>query len=565
MIWGDKMSNFIWYVLAVVLIGIGVALYNYFKSLKYIRENINRQYGKVIEIKEKKINFDSVKSYFKNRMPKLDFYIDDITWDDLNMDEIFLSMNNTQTSIGEERLYDILREPLFDERQLKERDDIIEFFDKEDEKRFDVQYILGKLGKNDKACISDYLFNPTGTDSNRLNFYRILSAMPIITLVLCYFKIYLLVLFLASIAVNIYINYIVKKKSSFRFEDYGYIVSMVNCCKQISKLNIEIIDRSYKDIGTNLNKVKGIMNKYIDMNVTGTMNEGMILSEYLKILFLTEVRKYEKISNVIRNNSEALLHIYDYVGTIDSMIAVASYRRTLEFYSKPQLHYYKDADDKSVSFKEIYHPLIKNPVVNSCDIVKPILLTGSNASGKSTFLKVIAISSLTAQTIYTTFAKEYVSCFVRLYTSMALKDNLFNNESYFIVEIKSLKRIIDGLREDMPCLCFIDEILRGTNTVERISASSEVLNYFANSNCVCVAATHDVELTNILDKNFENYHFEEKVEDNNITFDYKLHNGRAETRNAIKLLSFMGYSKEIIDRAEERAESFMKTNNWEKI
>ena len=103
-----------------------------------------------------------------------------------------------------------------------------------------------------------------------------------------------------------------------------------------------------------------------------------------------------------------------------------------------------------------------------------MLLTGSNASGKSTFLKSVALNAILAQTIYTVMADSYRAPYFRIYSSMALKDNLMGNESYFIVEIKSLKRIYESADEKVPMLCLIDEVLRGTNTVERIAASSQI-------------------------------------------------------------------------------------------
>ena len=81
-----------------------------------------------------------------------------------------------------------------------------------------------------------------------------------------------------------------------------------------------------------------------------------------------------------------------------------------------------------------------------------------------------------------------------------------------MVEIKSLKRIVDRAKEEgEPVLCFIDEVLRGTNTVERIAASTEILSLLAQKNALCFAATHDIELSYILDEIYTNYHFEEEV------------------------------------------------------
>ncbi len=211
----------------------------------------------------------------------------------------------------------------------------------------------------------------------------------------------------------------------------------------------------------------------------------------------------------------------------------------------------------------MYHPLIENPVVNSFREEKGMLLTGSNASGKSTFLKTVAINVILAQTIYTCMAKNFTCSIFRVYSSMSLRDDLAAKESYFIVEIKALKRVIDAVkRKGAPVLCFVDEVLRGTNTVERIAASTEILESLLGESSMCFAATHDIELTRLLEGRYHNFHFEETILEDDVKFNYKLKEGRATTRNAIKLLGVLQYEKQIIEKAEKRAEHFVNTGKW---
>ena len=148
---------------------------------------------------------------------------------------------------------------------------------------------------------------------------------------------------------------------------------------------------------------------------------------------------------------------------------------------------------------------------------------------------------------------------------MSLKDDLENNESYYMVEIKALKRIIDASKDGEKIICFVDEVLRGTNTVERVSASTEILKSFANRekcDVISFAATHDIELTHLLEDWYANYHFEEDVVDDDVLFNYKLNKGRATSRNAIQLLKVMGYDEDIINAARFRADKFSKTGQY---
>ena len=213
--------------------------------------------------------------------------------------------------------------------------------------------------------------------------------------------------------------------------------------------------------------------------------------------------------------------------------------------------------------QEGYHPLLASPVKNSIATDKGILLTGSNASGKSTFLKMIAINAVLSQSIHTCTAGKYKAPFYHIYTSMALRDDISGGESYYIVEIKALKRILDYAETNGgKVLCFVDEVLRGTNTVERIAASTQILKTLGNKGILCFAATHDIELTELLKDRFYNYHFEEDIVDGDIRFNYILQVGKATTRNAIKLLQLLGYEDSIIECAAKQAAEFMNSGEW---
>jgi DNA mismatch repair ATPase MutS len=257
-----------------------------------------------------------------------------------------------------------------------------------------------------------------------------------------------------------------------------------------------------------------------------------------------------------------LNRIYKNVGFLDSMIAAASFRKLIYYYCEPKL---TKSGHPHLMVTDLYHPLLEKPVPNSITEERSVLLTGSNASGKSTFIKTLAINAILTQTIFTSVSKSYQASYFQIYSSMALRDNILSNESYYIVEIKSLKRILDSVNNEIPTLCFIDEVLRGTNTLERIAASSRILSSLARMNTMVFAATHDIELTQILENDYSNYHFQERIENNQILFDYKLYQGKAISKNAIKLLNMMGYPKKIILSAEDAAEEFLNKGEWGKM
>ena len=130
------------------------------------------------------------------------------------------------------------------------------------------------------------------------------------------------------------------------------------------------------------------------------------------------------------------------------------------------------------------------------------------------------------------------------------------------VETRSLKRILDAAAEPGAVFCAVDEVLRGTNTVERIAAASAVLETLADRGALCLAATHDGELGPLLAGRYAEGHFTEQLEGDAIFFDYRLRPGPAVTRNAIELLRIMGVEADVVDRARRRAGRYLDTGRW---
>ncbi|MBP5281758.1 MAG: hypothetical protein J6Z22_04580, partial [Lachnospiraceae bacterium] len=289
-----------------------------------------------------------------------------------------------------------------------------------------------------------------------------------------------------------------------------------------------------------------------------------IVMDYVKMTFHLDLIQFNRMLAFLRKNIAEVDEVNTILGRLEAAISIASFRRSLEKQNGYCIPVLKEGKAGALVMTEGYHPLLKEPIKNSITVSKGVLITGSNASGKSTFLKTVAINAILAQTIYTCTAKSYEASYYRIYSSMALRDDVESGESYYIVEIKALQRILNAISSDKrPVLCFVDEVLRGTNTVERIAASTQVLKSLCGENVTCFAATHDIELTQLLEKEYENYHFEEEIADGDVIFPYLLLQGKATTRNAIKLLEIMGYDEEIVQRANDMAKRFTDTGVWD--
>lgn len=529
------------------------------KEKKFIKD-LYENYGQFPQKKYEAAQYNSIRKYYENH--KKDIVIDDITWNDLDMDALFMQMNHTYSSAGEEYLYYTLRTPLMEEEPLKKREERIRYFMENEDARVKLQVLFAKIGKTGKFSIYDYLefLDSVENISNISHF--ICDAAIVISFLLIFWNAFIGVAAMIGIlCYNITTYFSYKSKVDPYITSFGYVMRMIKMGEKIIQSDIPVIKEESEELKKLIEQFqkfrKGSHWLMSPTRMSGSMDPLSIVSDYLRMMFHIDLIQFNKMMRELREHKSDVDSIVTISGSIETAIAIGAYRASLPEHCIPVF-------DQGIALKEGYHPLIEKPVKNSILPKKGVLLTGSNASGKSTFLKTVAINAIFAQTIHTCFAKEYTGEFFRIYTSMALRDDLGSGESYYMVEIKSLKRIIDAGNQGKGkrILCFVDEVLRGTNTVERIAASTQILKSFAKKGTLCFAATHDIELTSLLTKEYENYHFEEEVVDGDVLFNYEIKDGKARTRNAIKLLSVMGYEEEIIHSANEMAENFINNGVW---
>lgn len=508
--------------------------------------------------------YESISHFFKNTLKDGEDYIDDITWNDLDMDKIFMMIDNTHSSVGRDVLYKLLRKPVTDKAELEKREQLIEYFDTHEKERTRIMMYFAGMGFVRKISISDYMKNLFELKAGSNVFHYMMWVCIIIAVLYTFFvePITGVMLIIAACGMSIITYYKLKSRIDSYFECVRQIVTMVDAAKKIKALNIDELSEYNDFFDETIHRFAGIMHGSFVVTSTKQNNGsiGDVIMEYVKMFTHIDLIKFNSILKNFNRNYEHVTKMMDTLGYIEAMISVASFRHLLPYMCTPEF-----TDGGRMKIKDVYHLALNSPVANSLDESKPVLITGSNASGKSTFLKSVAINALLAQTVNTCPAEEYSAPFYRIYSSMALADNIEAGESYYIVEIKSLKRIVDAAgKPGAKILCFIDEVLRGTNTVERIAASSEILKNLASNGVMCFAATHDIELTHILEDYYSNYHFTEEVEDDNVVFSYVLQNGRATSRNAIKLLKIIGYDNAIIDNSKRRADDFINTGVWRK-
>jgi len=542
-------------------------------------KRLETQWGQVPDREYEDGDLRKIASYFRHchsQDPK-QLYLDDITWNDLGMDEMFMLINHTQSSVGEETLYRMLRIPEIDASALAERNRLAKVFSDDPTLRLTLEKALHEIGKGRRLAFTDYidLLSHQMPQSNGIH-YLGLTALVFSLGLMAVLPYYGGLMLIIVIAFQIITYYRQKAQVEDLFVCVANVVRLQLCAKEIGTMagaqKIQAYQDSLRQLAAELEPICR-KSKIITMGKAMGGSPWDLLADYGKMILHVDLIAYQQIVAKIHKLETVVWQTMDMLGQLECGLAIASFRQCLGDWCEPQLYQYEtcnhasQTNDAHLSLcgEDLYHPLVDHAVPNSIYAKRSQLITGSNASGKSTFLKTVGLSAVLAQTIYTVPGRRYQAPFYQIYSSMALKDNLIGGESYYMVEIRSLKRILDRGHDNLPVLCFVDEVLRGTNTVERIAASTQILKSMTQMNMLCFAATHDGELTYLLEDHFENGHFSETITEGDILFTYRLQPGRAEGRNALQLLGWMGYDEKVLKQARDMAEHFDRTGVWSVI
>jgi DNA mismatch repair ATPase MutS len=211
---------------------------------------------------------------------------------------------------------------------------------------------------------------------------------------------------------------------------------------------------------------------------------------------------------------------------------------------------------------DAYHPLIDRAVPNSIDLSgKSVLLSGSNMSGKTTFIRTMGINAILAQTLNTCFARQWRMPKLKIHSAIRISDDLLSAKSYYFEEVLTIKNLLEESQSSECHLFLLDELFKGTNTVERVASGKAVLSYLNQESNLVFVATHDLELAELLKDSFSLFHFTEIVQQDKVLFDYKLKGGPLRDTNAIRILELNNYPEEVIQEAAQLASRMTRMND----
>ena len=523
---------------------------------KRIKEKLLSEFG---NLKPDSFYFDYIESYFQKKDHATVYQtLSDKTCNDLDFQELFMFIDRTHSKVGQQYLYDKLRNIPSDPTINNKNEKLLEEFTNNSEFRVSVQSQLSKLNEKEVYYIAS-LFQDEILKPPKWYFVipQLCFASVLSFIMIFFYPAFFLVLLGLSI-INIVIHFWNKKNL------YNYFSSI----PQLSKLNgvaQELFKHdSLKGINPDLMKSASVLNKVnsrmsvFNMEVKIQSDQQILfwsLLELVKIVFLIEPLFLFGTLKRIETKRKEIEDVFLFVGEIDALVSIASLRRGLDNFCLPEIV----EEQKILVAKDAYHPLIYNCVKNSIQVnKKSILLTGSNMSGKTSFIRTIAINAITGLTINTCFAEHFSMPRMRIFSAIRISDDLMNDKSYYFEEVITIKEMIDKSKDDNSNLFLLDEIFKGTNTIERISAGKAVLSSLTKGDNIVFVSTHDIELADLLKEEYDLYHFSEIVEHKTVDFDYKLKEGKLKNRNAIRILQINDYPESIIKEAIEISEELDK-------
>jgi hypothetical protein len=479
--------------------------------------------------------------------------VDEQTWQDLGMDEVFAAIDRTASLPGRQVLYARLRSEGAESNVLSERTRQYDIFRSDPAFREQAQLLLVTLDRPNTEFLAPLLLGQF-PDAPRLAWlFYVLAALPTLCLVgmRAFHPLFLMAIAFGGINFAVYLTY--GQRISPYFSGFARIETLLSAAERLCKIPDRYALPELQYLRGVLPQIRRLRKRLgwlvIDRASLPDLLQGLFA--YLNVFFLFDILVFLRSRAALRTEQPVLAKIFEAVGSLDAAIAVASYLEGLPDHCVPNL-----VPERRLQVVDLRHPLIPMAVSNSLRLDdRSAVIAGPNMAGKTSFIRTVGINLILAQTLNVCLAKEATLPRATVRSAIRREDKLSDGQSYFFAEIKQVLDFIQLAQAGSLHVFLIDEIFRGTNTGERIACSVAVLRHLARSQMVLVT-THDSELQELLADSFDMHHFSDGVIAGKYGFDYLIRSGPAHSHNAIKLLEFSGYPSSITSEAEALAAQF---------
>lgn len=479
---------------------------------------------------------------------------------------IFGLLNRTSTEPGARRLRDMLDRPCLSTEHIHRRQEAVRWLDAHDTQRIDIMASIVPLRNQSPRLdvlaerLGEAAPNSHVTASKRIRIWSVFSGLffvfAIIQILRGQYDWFRWIV--ALIGVNVLIAHL--NREMLRWLK-GAVLPLVRLTSALRGL-LAVARSAEENLpdGTDLGALRQRFGKVVSEAEIPSLCEhlswmalGGLARSLMNLVIFYDLHASEAIVRRLVSGRRTMLDGLAAMAEFEALASLACFAAEHEGTCYPELTF-----ATQVSISEGLHPLIpaENATANSVlltDAKRTWVITGPNAAGKSTFLRMIGVNVLLSQIGSAVLAREMTLSPVRLLTDVRIRDDLARHESYFLSEVRRLRRMVVDAGSETRLLGLIDEPFRGTNSSERTAAGIALAEHLLNSGNLFVLATHEETLaqTAAASETAENYHFQEHLTEQGITFDYLLRPGPANTKTAIRILEQEQYPPTLLDRARQ--------------
>lgn len=483
--------------------------------------------------------------------------VDDRTWNDLDMDAVWAALDRTASQIGAQVLYDRLRRPGAHIGDVPAFDAAVQRLGSDANVRARVTRELLRLDGWHVGSLASLLWDPVPPPLPMQALCVALSVATLAAIGAMFVWPKALLAVMALLFVSMFLRSALRNRLDPYVPALHAIPEFMSALQRIASVDDPVLApwtgvlREHQEAFRPLQAAARWVSMEAIAGGMGMDSAAEIANaarEYINFTFLLDVNAFNRSVVHIRRHQAALRMALEALGTIDAMVAVASVRRQWGGqWCRPLIGH----ELRQLHGAGLRHPLLTDAVPNDfVALGASWLVTGSNMSGKSTFLRTVGVNALLAGTIHTVRGTRWEGPPFGVRSCIGRSDSLMEGKSYYLAEVEAVRDLLAVSARDEPTIFILDELFRGTNTVERVAAARAVLEALDTSPHLVVVATHDVELLHWLASRYDAWHFREQVDGDALRFDYRLRPGASSTRNALAILRLKGFPESVVRLAE---------------
>ena len=481
--------------------------------------------------------------------------LDDRTWSDLDLDLVFAALDHTTSSVGRQILYHRLRTGSTpDERRALRA--VADLVTSDAAARGDALLALSRLASSDAYRLWRLTVLGAIPTGRWFAVFPVLAGLVLVSAAAIPFWPQAVLVLIAAQVVNMATRAAVSWRLAAVLIPVRQIEPLVRAAEELLAVPGLAEAGGHRlaaaDVGA-LTRLRRVA-RWSGRERSGQDELTGMLLELLNLLLLLDANALFFGGRELARKRDVFLRVLDGVGSLDFALAVASYRAGAGASIVPAFV----PPGAELVITDARHPLLAEPVPNPIRLPAGhgLLLTGSNMSGKSTYVRTIGVAVVMAQALDACLAAGYAAPELVVASCIGRADNLVEGKSYYLAEVEAVLTLVRAAETSTPHLLLFDELFRGTNVIERLAAGESVLRAIAGPGKphYVIAATHDGELVPRLAGAYLPFHFEGRIGPAGLEFDYRLAPGPASTRNAIDLLELNGAPAEIVELARRRAE-----------